>query len=321
MITEVVLLIFIVLTTTILGLLLGSLFSCKQWDLFFRELSNIFSTKILKSLSLYLDYFFPLFLLGSSLVLWFWILNNFSTSDKIQMLLAYGSLAVIVHSVYLRDFSSKRLQPIPTIEFNYSEPDCHLTLTSTGLPTGYSSIPTFYIRARINNKGKSTMRSAQVILEKVEQNGIPLNTFLPLNLTWALTEAQRDRSITDIPQGAFRTLDMVCVFHPQIAAVVADMIPRFDTSTGAKEYAERVRRYSERIEVCSPVKPNTYSDILYSGEYFLYISIASDNSNPVFAKFRVFYDGGWSDDLTDMFTNHLSVVLVIWGTNKTEIFG
>lgn len=233
--------------------------------------------------------------------------------DVIQILIAYSSFLVVFYSVIVKDYASTfRLRALPSIEFNFTEPDCHKTELGAG-------IPVYYIRFRVRNIGKSTLRNTEVILEKVLHNGDQVKTSLPLNLTWALTENQGDRGKVHIPQGMFRTLDFIKILEPMSTSHFAFELQT--SSNPAQELlSKRFRALSEGIGVCAVIEPNTLSDVLPFGEYTFYLSVASDNSVPLFAKFKIKYEGVWTDDTTEMFGGKLTVSLLETGFNKSQIF-
>lgn len=246
----------------------------------------------------------------------------FSTADVIQLLIVITTLLVLMHSILIGDrYSLKREQPILDLEFNFSEPDCHKTFNNITLDTSsgrlFFQINTYYIRCRVKNIGKSTLKNASVIIEKVETNGITLSNFVPLNLTWALTEIQANRGVVEIPQGVFRTIDLISISKPSDITPITNLLV-------ANSNDPTFRRFSmlqHGISICSPIQPNTMSDILPSGDYLFYISVASDSLPPMYAKFKVDYDGGWEDNFLQMVPAHLKVRLIKYGESKKEVFG
>lgn len=137
--------------------------------------------------------------------------------DKlIQFLIVEGTFFAVIYSVLIKDIALKyRKRPKANLLFNFHEPDCHLTVSHTGIPgIAYQGIPTYYIRLRVLNEGGETINNAEVILEEVKNPRARLNTYLPLNLIWALTEVQENRGIVRIPQRLFRTLDLFKILEP-----------------------------------------------------------------------------------------------------------
>lgn len=234
-----------------------------------------------------------------------------SIQDTAQILIIFTTFAVLFHSVFIKDnFSSYRRRPVIDLLLNFNEPDCHLTETHIRFQTttnqvGRIEIPTYYLRLRVRNLGKTTLKNVEAILEKVEKNGKELTSFLPLTLIWALTEVQANRGLTQIPQGTFRTLDLLNLMKPEQTQQITD---------------ERYQAMVGKMAVCSVVQPNTNSDILEKGKYTFYLSVVSENQEPYFAKFSVKYDGLWSDDIKTMFKKHIKLTLVSKGKNKNRVY-
>ncbi len=244
-----------------------------------------------------------------------------SIQDVAQLLIIYATFSVLFHTIFIKDnFSKYRERPELKADFNFHEPDCHLTETFVRYlllndSIGLATIPTYYIRMRINNTGKTTLKNTEVILEKVKKGNKYLKTFLPLNLIWALTESQNNRGLVQIPQGTFRTADLIYIYRQ---TETANLVQDLHNTNRVDEM--RYKTSLNSIGVCSVVKPNTLSDILPKGNYKFYLSIVSENQAPYFIKFSVVYDGGWSDNTETMFKKHLKVVLMKKGSEKSFVF-
>lgn len=229
-----------------------------------------------------------------------------SKTDLIQFLIFVATLATLIQAILIKDrFSSYRKRPIVTIDYEkVTQPDSHKT--TTYIPALNVGIETYYIRFRIYNSGKSTMRNAQVLIEKIEKDGHILNEFLPISLVWALTENQGDRGTVNIPQGSFKTVDLFKLLNPtQIKEVVTLL-----RTNNIHITANRFEKMKGNISICSVVEPNTMSDIVPAGEYRIYLSIVGENIEPRKVIFDVNYDGHWVDNTTEMLNNHIRMTLV-----------
>ncbi|MFC1617541.1 hypothetical protein ACFL2K_04910 [Candidatus Margulisiibacteriota bacterium] len=254
-----------------------------------------------------IDYiFFPLLIFGA-----IYIIYNYKDSDVsklAQALTLYSTFGIIFHSVYIRDrFIKKRKEPEIQVNFNFSEPDCHLTDTDIQiLEKGIEKISTYYIRMRIENIGNSTLENTEVILEKIISNGKALKDVLPLSMIWATTEIQQNRSVVQIPQKSFRTIDLVYIMD---GSRINDLGIR----------GNRFEKLIKGIGICSLVKPNTISDVISYGEYEFCFSIISDNQKPHFVKMFLNYNGEWEYDIKKMFENNLKAGVISSG-NSRNIF-
>lgn len=248
-------------------------------------------------------FFFVSVILGS--VIYFILKANcLITQDIAQILVVYATFVVIFHSVFIKDnFAKYREKPIISVEFIFKEPDCHLTNTIVPIGNGAGLIvPTYYIRMRIKNTGKTTLTNAEVVVEKVKKGKKTLSSFLPLNLTWALTEVQKNRGLVNIPQGAYRTVDLISIGSRDDLANVWSTLKSSNSIT-----ADRYKAMIGSIHVCSVVEPNTMSDILPKGNYTFYLTVISDNHEPFFVKLSIKYDGRWDTNIKKMFKSHLRV--------------
>lgn len=257
--------------------------------------------------------FAVLFLILS--ILYFWPISR---PDAIQLVIFQATFFTLFYSVIIGNKPNLyRNRPISHIEFNFEEPDCHLTTAVTVIAN--TAIDTYYVRFRFKNIGKGTIKNAQVILEKVKQKDKYVSSFLPINLIWALTENQSNRGLVDVPQGVFRTVDCFKVMNP--SQTINAAIDFSHISSINPIYSSKYNKLAKGISICGITEPNTLSDILPFGNYFFYFTICSDNTAPLFAKFKVDYRGNWTNVLKTMFSpRHLNVKLISFSEDKNEIF-
>jgi len=270
----------------------------------------------------YKDYlFFPTALL---LLFVFWQILKcfFPTAEAIQVELVATTLLVLFHAIYIKDDSAKhRNRPILNIELNFNEPDCHLTQAHAGITPGpHELIPAFFIRFRVKNTGRTTAKKVEVIVEKVSHNGSTVNTFVPLNLTWSLTEHKKFREYINIPQGMYRIVDFLKIMHPTKTARLSGKLGQMTNNPIAETHCRRFSEMSHGIGICATREPNNLSDILNAKNYKIYLTISSDNTTPSFARFRIDYNGKWIDDAAGMFKKSLKVKLEEYDTNKNKVF-
>jgi hypothetical protein len=194
------------------------------------------------------DYYFYYVSLLAGLFLGYYLsqCSRLDIQDTAQILIIFTTFAVLFHSVFIKNnYSSYRQRPIIDLILNFREPDCHLTETHVRFQTtsnqiGRIEIPTYYLRLRVHNLGKTTLKNVEAILEKVEKNGKELTSFLPLTLIWALTEVQANRGLTQIPQGTFRTLDLLNLMKPEQTKQISD--ERYQAMVGKMSVCSVVQR-------------------------------------------------------------------------------
>lgn len=275
----------------------------------FRIIRNIFPLRFSRTknfIKSYLDGLSICFSILLAIILFYLLRSRVTNSDLIQVFIAYFTFLVLIFTVLIRDLANNyRDRPIIDINFNPNPPDCHLTTLTPG-------IPALYIRFRVMNTGKSTIKNAEVIVEKVYTNGNLVNNFLPLSLTWAATENQENRAIVSIPQGGFRTIDLAEIWETYRTGLWLNDIP-----TNNMQHQRIQEMASRGMRVCSVIQPNTLSDIIGYGTHIIYISILTDNVSPYFVKFKIKFDGQWTEQFND---THLEIKLLEKGDSRKEVF-
>ncbi len=235
-------------------------------------------------------------------------------ANSIQFLIFLATLFTLVNLVIIKDTASKfRNRPVIKIKFAFKEPDCHLTPAHIGAVN--ISVPTYYVRFVIKNSGKTTIRRTEAFAEEVKTGRATRRDFLPLNLIWALTETQKNRGVVSISPGAFKTVDLLKILEPGQASAISNAFSRINQPV----LSNRFNNLSGRIGICSVVEPNTLSDVLPAGNHTLLVSVCANNVQPLYAKFSVKYDGGWSNNINTMFSRHLKVRLLGYGEDKDKV--
>lgn len=263
------------------------------------------------------DRFFFLFSVASLSVVGSYLWFNpklLGKANSIQFLIFLATLFTLIHLVVVKDTASKfRNRPITSIKFTFGEPDCHLTTAHIGVVN--LSVPTYYVRFVIKNKGKTAIKKTEAFAEKVETGRAVRSDFLPLNLIWALTETQKNRGMVSISPGAFKTVDLIKILEPGQASAISSALGRSNQSV----LSSRFSNLSGGIGICSVIEPNTLSDVLPAGNHTLLVSICASNTQPLYAKFSIRYDGGWSNNINTMFSRHLEVRLLGYSSDKDRI--
>jgi len=249
--------------------------------------------------------------LGNLAYQW-WPLNN----DESQVLIFSVTAATLFFQAIVGNKSYKYRNK-PVIELNFDDSDSvyfHKTKmriqtdilsqqeSSTNVKRLIVYVQTYYARLKIINSGNTTLKNTEVIIEKVEPlNGTELiRPFMPLNLHWAFAEEKEKRKISIPPHNSYRIVDFLELTEPESTYNYTKQLNEEDV-----DY-ERYKALISGFRICS-VPPNTLSDIFEKGSYIFRIGIYSSNSKPLYKKFSVEYDGQWSNDISEMSSNHFKV--------------
>jgi hypothetical protein len=115
-----------------------------------------------------------------------------AASDWILVLTALFLGAVALFVPYLAELLKRHIfAPKLEVAFVPRPPDCHLTTARAYDPSGNIKYkePTYYLRFRVSNKGKSQARRCEVVFEGISTADASnqfraLEQFTPINLIW-----------------------------------------------------------------------------------------------------------------------------------------
>ncbi len=229
--------------------------------------------------------------------------TKLSASDKIQIFIAGTTLFAALVALF-KDWVWRKInRPILEVVFDDKDSECfHLTKQDAF----ESFIPTYYIRLKVKNTGKNTMENVEAVLEKVTPKP---SIFISLNLSWSLfNDPSGVMKSVRIPYKQTRPLDVIEVMQPEALGretAVLEMDP-----SSPKTVKERYEKYlSSGFRTCT-VKPHTLSDVFDKGDYIFYVGIYADNTDPLYLKLSIKYDGGWTDNTEEMRKNHLKIKVI-----------
>lgn len=297
----------------IIGLLLvsyilGFIFSNKPLSLvinFFRN-PHFYLLKLKRFWNSWNDVLFIGLTLLVAVSFFYYFGKDLKIEDKIQTLIVIGTFSSVVFATLVKDKASQyRSRPIIGVEFDDRDPN-HYHLTDMHVNQGgaiITSIPTYYIRLKIVNNGKKTLENVEVVVENVEPKP---DRFMSLNLSWAgfIVPIPNDiQRTTRLPQKQARIVDLIEVMKPEPTRDLASRL------TGAQDTdAKRYWRYAEGFRTCT-IKPNTLSDVYPSGQHIFHLGIYADNAEPKFVRISVLYDKNWTDDIEEMRSRHLKIIM------------
>lgn len=230
--------------------------------------------------------------------------SSISTSDLIQLIIALATLFAVIVALFGQRFWGWKDKPKVKVSFDENDPEFFHQTDMHIIQNGRIaySIPTYYVRLKVTNLGKTTLENTEVVLEKV----IPQQEkFMSLNLSWAgfITTANDITRTTRIPPGQSRIVDVIEVMEPQLTSKLAGQLESANDTD-----AQRYRGYSQGFRCCS-IKPNSLSDIFPADKYTFQLGVYSDNLKPKNFKLSIKYDGKWNASNLEMRKKHLLVKL------------
>lgn len=251
------------------------------------------------------------FLVLIIVTLYLWPRNSeFPRSDTIQLAIFLATFFTLFYSVLIKDSPLKyRNRPKIIVLFEPTQTDFYHRTTmnifreENGVNKLIASIPTYYIRLKVKNDGKETLKNVEVVLETVEPK--TTKPFMSLNLSWAgfnIPPNDIKRNV-DIPQGQSRTLDVVEVMEFSSTRILFDKLEEYKDIN-----AIRYKELSEGFRSCT-ISPLTRSDIYPRGSYILTLGVYAEGVEPKFIKMAIEYFGNWTEDTSDeeMQSKHLIV--------------
>ncbi|MBI4004585.1 hypothetical protein HY358_00445 [Candidatus Roizmanbacteria bacterium] len=227
------------------------------------------------------------------------------TSDFIQIVIATITLFAVLVALFGQRFWKWKDKPQIGINFDeensefYHLTDMHIIQNGAII----ALIPTYYIRLKITNLGKTTLENAEVILEKVAPQQ---ERFMSLNLSWAgfIAPPNDITRTARIPPGQSRVVDIIEVMEPKPTSEIADYLKKLKDTD-----AERYSAYGKGFRCCS-IKPNSLSDIFPINNYMFNLGVYADNVYPKNFRLSAKYDGKWDKNIKSMRSSHLKIKLL-----------
>jgi hypothetical protein len=192
------------------------------------------------------------------------------------------------------------------VEFNTSPPDSHRTQLRN-VQTGAIVAPTFYLRMRVKNSGRSTMERVEAMITRVDRR-LPndrieqMKEFLPLNLVWShLTR------VVPVGNVFFRQAEVTRdAIQPQLYKFL-DFGHLRQSSPPDLDIRHVPPNAKVVLELDVEFAPNTMTHILGPGEYVFAVAFAAANARMVEKKYRVIIADAWVDDEDEMLNKNVSV--------------
>lgn len=275
-------------------------------------LKNFSFIEFIKKAWLDLFYFLFVILISAFIVESFWSDNPQNTVQILIFIIT--AAALIYQGLVAKIFRDYINRPIINVKFddNYSD-YYHQTIMRYGVDdtTGNKAVieylPTYYIRLKIKNEGKSTLENVEVVLESVEPKP---EIFMSLNLSWAgfIDPFGDIKRTIRIPQGSSRVVDIIEVPEPTKTKAFSQKLE--NDGGWNEEGLKRLKKFSTGFRSCS-IKPNTLSDIFLAGNYVFRLGIYADGAEPIFRNLSIEYSGDWGTEGVDgMRSKYLKVKLL-----------
>ena len=189
--------------------------------------------------------------------------------------IALGSIAtlgVVLVNIYLIFIKPCRERAEFSLEFEMKNPFCaEATSSNFGTKTSSDKLPTFWIRLKVKNKGRSVAQNCKGrLIEIIDVEGKTIDKFDPTTLLWVGTSWKEEpfRNISlNRKEGEYLDVLVTQEGDPRLH-ICGD---QFVWATGYDQRA--IKRY------------------LYSGSYILHISIYGDKVNPETCYWSVVWNG------------------------------
>jgi len=207
-----------------------------------------------------------------------------------QWVSGLGTLAAVAVALFKDPFFRWRNRPVLNATLAPRGPDCTKAVMSFFDNSGnlIKQQKCYYWRLKVTNAGKGRAEQVQVYAAALDKQGAdrlfsPVDTFLPMNLTWAHSRSSPpDVFAAGISSQLGRHCDLGFVGQP---------------APGAE--------CSMALTVEAP--PATDNNILHPGVYRLHLLIAAANASTIACTATINVTGKWFDDPQTMFRDGLAV--------------
>lgn len=195
------------------------------------------------------------------------------------------AVCVALFGPYLHDWWQR---PRLTIEFGSTERRLWTMYRMNGHPA-------YIERMRVKNVGRSCAKVCEVrVLEILRETGESVRSFDAVSLSWVLWP-HYPRAI-DIAPNDHRDLDVIAICSADLAERrphwhIAFRVPEIDPSTGQQRYDEGLQEFRFRTLRQPGFDPGTH---------VLKVAVVSQNAGRLDKRFRVEWDGTWSDDANEL---------------------
>jgi len=198
------------------------------------------------------------------------------------LLASVAFLAPYVIEKWKHRFYSAKL----AFKFFHTPPYCHITEKKrAGV-----SLPVYYFRFKVVNKGKTQAEQCEAVLEKIwkENSAGELRKFAgfsPVSLKWSGT--QNEKYFT-IQPGRELFCDIGLIHHPNYEQKSVYRAITEEENKKNKFFFELSERFYAQW------------DCLIPGKYQIKITIYSKNAEKISRKFKITWSGNWKDEEADM---------------------
>ncbi len=226
--------------------------------------------------------------------------STFAPSSLAQWLSAVGTISAVVYALFkdaiLAWIRKPRLEVTCTKEEPFTSKTPIIVPGNKGVWTGEA----YYVRARVENTGKTRAEKVQVYAAKLAVAGADrtftdVPGFIPLNVKWSNSP---HGSVSPILDG----------ISPKMAAF-CDLVALTDL---ANPYQARPQHATPNVTIAQlqlEVDPLSGSNLLAPGTYRVTLRIAAANARPIDKVFEFSHSGAWISDDSRMRRECLGVTL------------
>lgn len=246
-------------------------------------------------------------------------MDNFDVSQWLQVMEAVGTclaaLVALFTVLYFEIWLPRRNVPDLDIEpIKMSSPDCFkISIKCLSISSKVERpVDSYFLRFRVINKGRKRAENVEVFASKLTKKRQDNDSyeevvsFLPMHLTWSF---YGEIFIPTLSPKMFRHCDIAHIINPK---------NRHDCD-GEAGHRPDVKDNETVLSFDTIVKPHTLSYLQEPGSYRLTVVVAANNSEPVERCLEIDLSGTWSDEETDMLTNHVKIRLSDYSKKATLV--
>ena len=225
---------------------------------------------------------------------------TFAPSSLAQWLSAVGTISAVIVALFKDAILASSRKPRLEVTSTKEEPFTSKTPIIVQGPKGVWTGDAYYVRARVENSGKSRAEKVQVYAANLavacaDQTYADVPGFIPLNVKWSNSPHGSGSPILD-------------GISPKMAAF-CDLVMLTDPTNPYQVRPQHAKPNLTIAQLQLEVDPLSGSNLLAPGTYRLTLRIAAANASPIDKVFEFTHTGAWIPDDSRMRRECLGVSL------------
>jgi len=225
-------------------------------------------------------------------------------TDWLPLVSAVLTLLAILVALFKDKFWAWAQRPRLSVRIKMQPPDC-LSIPLMGqdpVTNQVLSIDAYYFRLWVENSGGQA-NNVQVFANRLERDsgeGVyeEVPAFLPMSLKWS--------NMPDPPPPIYAS----ALHHKMGRHCDLGNIINFLNALIAPNVLSASPSGDRCLKLATEADPNAGSNRLPAGSYRLQLKIAGENAIPITKVIRIDFDGSWRDDMSEMFTSAIRLVVL-----------